>query len=175
MRSPSMLPTHLRQDSQPLNEFRRLWGSRRARLVSFAFAAVCCILILSATSGRRLRPFPSADWPSAHDPDIAEIERPPGPPPAAPPTQHVPPSDPKLAPATIISDPPPFPTLPVPPVPSDPNLWRQRAEQVKGAFVRSYGVYEQTAFPHDELRPVSGGTKDKSVANAVFQFPYQHF
>ena len=37
----------------------------------------------------------------------------------------------------------------------------QRAERVKSMFVRAYSAYEQHAFPHDELLPLSNGHQDK--------------
>lgn len=41
---------------------------------------------------------------------------------------------------------------------------RQRTERVKSAFVRAYTTYENHAFPHDELLPLSNGYQDKYVA-----------
>ena len=58
--------------------------------------------------------------------------------------------------------PPPPITFPEPAAgPVDASTWQQRAEQVKAAFVRSYASYEKTAYPHDELKPITDGTKDK--------------
>ncbi|KAI0747266.1 seven-hairpin glycosidase [Irpex lacteus] len=34
-------------------------------------------------------------------------------------------------------------------------LWKERADTVKAAFRSAYAAYERTAYPHDELRPVS--------------------
>jgi hypothetical protein len=55
-------------------------------------------------------------------------------------------------------------THPPPPfqLPSDSTLWDHRAEAVKGAFRHAYAGYERLAFPHDELRPVSGTWDDKA-------------
>ena len=52
--------------------------------------------------------------------------------------------------------------LPRPPsqAPDDP-VWYERAEKVKAAFVRGYSAYERIAYPHDELRPLTNGTKDE--------------
>ncbi|KAF8661347.1 hypothetical protein AX16_001442 [Volvariella volvacea WC 439] len=38
-----------------------------------------------------------------------------------------------------------------------PEVWAQRAEQVKRAFLHAYHGYEQYAYAHDELLPVSKG------------------
>lgn len=42
-----------------------------------------------------------------------------------------------------------------------PHVWKQRAEAVKNAFRHAYGGYERHAKPHDELKPLTNGTKDK--------------
>ena len=42
-----------------------------------------------------------------------------------------------------------------------PPEWVYRAERVKSAFVRAYAAYEQHAFPHDELLPLSDGHFDE--------------
>jgi hypothetical protein len=42
-----------------------------------------------------------------------------------------------------------------------PDIWIERAVQVKEAFRHAYHGYEQYAFPHDELLPVSNGSIDK--------------
>lgn len=48
------------------------------------------------------------------------------------------------------------------PVSATPPLaWKQRAEAVKGAFRHAYAGYERHAKPHDELKPLTNGTKDK--------------
>ncbi|EKM55139.1 glycoside hydrolase family 47 protein [Phanerochaete carnosa HHB-10118-sp] len=177
-----MLPTHRQPDTYTFGEARRLWGSRRARLVSFAFAVFCILIVLSASSGPRLRLFPSP-WSPSQDLDAEETPSSPPPPslPEKPPLPlprplywpRPPTNNPPLAaaptptrasnlppPATVITDPPPFPKLPTPEDSGDLALWRQRAEQVKEAFVRSYEVYEEFAYPHDELRPVSDGIRD---------------
>lgn len=39
--------------------------------------------------------------------------------------------------------------------------WDERAEQVKQAFLHAYHGYERLAAPHDEVKPISGGYKDK--------------
>ncbi|KAH9839937.1 glycoside hydrolase [Rhodofomes roseus] len=41
-----------------------------------------------------------------------------------------------------------------------PHVWKQRAEAVKNAFRHAYNGYERHAKPHDELRPLTNGTKD---------------
>ncbi|KAF8217039.1 glycoside hydrolase family 47 protein [Mycena galopus ATCC 62051] len=41
-----------------------------------------------------------------------------------------------------------------------PQVWDQRAEQVKSAFRHAYHGYEQVAAPHDELSPLSSGFSD---------------
>jgi hypothetical protein len=35
--------------------------------------------------------------------------------------------------------------------------WPERAHRVRNAFVHAYDAYEQYAFPHDELKPLSIG------------------
>ena len=45
--------------------------------------------------------------------------------------------------------------------PETPEIWAQRAAQVKEAFQHAYRGYERYAFPHDELLPVSNGSTDK--------------
>ncbi|KAH0835805.1 glycoside hydrolase [Lanmaoa asiatica] len=45
--------------------------------------------------------------------------------------------------------------------PETPQIWAERAAQVKEAFRHAYRGYEQHAFPHDELLPVS----NKSIDN----------
>ena len=40
-------------------------------------------------------------------------------------------------------------------------LWHGRADQVKAAFLHAYHGYEQYAFYHDELRPLSNMSVDK--------------
>ena len=42
-----------------------------------------------------------------------------------------------------------------------PDIWAERAILVKEAFQHAYHGYEQYAFPHDELLPVSNGSIDK--------------
>ncbi|KAN0078488.1 glycoside hydrolase family 47 protein [Tylopilus felleus] len=44
--------------------------------------------------------------------------------------------------------------------PETPEIWAQRAAQVKEAFQHAYRGYERYAFPHDELLPVSNGSTD---------------
>ncbi|KAF8452325.1 glycoside hydrolase family 47 protein [Boletus edulis BED1] len=44
--------------------------------------------------------------------------------------------------------------------PETPEIWAERAAQVKEAFRHAYRGYEQHAFPHDELLPVSNGSTD---------------
>ncbi|KAJ7175888.1 glycoside hydrolase family 47 protein [Mycena filopes] len=41
-----------------------------------------------------------------------------------------------------------------------PEVWNQRAQDVKHAFLHAYRAYEKYAAPHDELSPVSNGFKD---------------
>lgn len=45
--------------------------------------------------------------------------------------------------------------------PDTPEIWADRATQVKKAFLHAYHGYERHAFPHDELRPLSNRTIDK--------------
>lgn len=45
--------------------------------------------------------------------------------------------------------------------PETPEIWADRAAQVKKAFRHAYHGYERHAFPHDELRPVSNAAIDK--------------
>ena len=45
--------------------------------------------------------------------------------------------------------------------PETPEIWASRAAQVKEAFRHAYHGYEQHAFPHDELMPVSNQSSDK--------------
>ncbi|KAK0467187.1 glycoside hydrolase family 47 protein [Desarmillaria tabescens] len=45
-------------------------------------------------------------------------------------------------------------------VPTPPQVWDERARQVKRAFLHAYHGYERYAAPHDELKPVSTGYKD---------------
>ncbi|KAF8552304.1 glycoside hydrolase family 47 protein [Imleria badia] len=44
--------------------------------------------------------------------------------------------------------------------PETPEIWAERAAQVKEAFRHAYRGYEQHAFPHDELLPVSNKSTD---------------
>ncbi|KAF8551349.1 glycoside hydrolase family 47 protein [Imleria badia] len=44
--------------------------------------------------------------------------------------------------------------------PETPEIWADRAAQVKNAFLHAYHGYERHAFPHDELRPISNTTID---------------
>lgn len=44
---------------------------------------------------------------------------------------------------------------------SEKSVWDDRAAQVKAAFVSAFSVYEQKAYPHDELLPTSNGYQDK--------------
>lgn len=145
MRSSSLLPTTW-QDSPRYIEIGRLWESRRVRLVSFALAAVCFILILSAYTGPTRHTFssPGPHWPP---PEFDADHRPP---PLNPwPVDHRPP-----------------PQAPVDPV------WRDRAEQVKAAFVRGYSAYERVAYPHDELRPLTDKSKDPCVFRMHSFYPH---
>ena len=48
----------------------------------------------------------------------------------------------------------------------DEPIWQERAEQVKEAFIRGFSAYERIAYPHDELRPLTNGTKDEYVLSA---------
>lgn len=45
--------------------------------------------------------------------------------------------------------------------PETPEVWADRAIQVKSAFLHAYHGYERHAFPHDELQPVSNKSIDK--------------
>ncbi|SJL03943.1 uncharacterized protein ARMOST_07300 [Armillaria ostoyae] len=45
-------------------------------------------------------------------------------------------------------------------VPTPPQVWDERARQVKRAFLHAYHGYERYAAPHDELKPISAGYKD---------------
>lgn len=45
--------------------------------------------------------------------------------------------------------------------PRTPEIWAERAVQVKEAFRHAYRGYEEHAFPHDELLPVSNKSIDK--------------
>ncbi|KAJ6483716.1 glycoside hydrolase family 47 protein [Mycena vitilis] len=47
------------------------------------------------------------------------------------------------------------------PTNTPPDTWRQRAVQVKRAFVHAYHGYEQYAAPHDELTPLSSNYSDE--------------
>ncbi len=47
------------------------------------------------------------------------------------------------------------------PVPVD--IWAERAEQVKEAYLHAYRGYERYASPHDELLPLANGSIDKLV------------
>jgi hypothetical protein len=40
-------------------------------------------------------------------------------------------------------------------------IWAERANSVRKAFLHAYGEYERSAFPHDELLPLSRGWVDK--------------
>ncbi|KAF8449223.1 glycoside hydrolase family 47 protein [Boletus edulis BED1] len=44
--------------------------------------------------------------------------------------------------------------------PDSPEIWADRAAQVKNAFLHAYHGYERYAFPHDELRPISNTSID---------------
>jgi hypothetical protein len=44
--------------------------------------------------------------------------------------------------------------------PETPQIWAERAAQVREAFRHAYRGYEHHAFPHDELLPVSNGSSD---------------
>lgn len=43
---------------------------------------------------------------------------------------------------------------------ASPELWNERAEQVKQAFVHAYHGYERYALPNDELKPITRGKID---------------
>ena len=49
-----------------------------------------------------------------------------------------------------------------------PELWNERAEQVKQAFVHAYHGYERYASPNDELKPISHGKINKCVGFVGF-------
>ncbi|KAI9573957.1 glycoside hydrolase family 47 protein [Boletus coccyginus] len=44
--------------------------------------------------------------------------------------------------------------------PESPEIWADRAAQVRNAFSHAYHGYERYAFPHDELRPLSNRSID---------------
>jgi hypothetical protein len=44
-----------------------------------------------------------------------------------------------------------------------PDIWQERAQVVRDEFRFAYTAYENAAYPHDELKPLSNGTRDKSV------------
>jgi len=50
-----------------------------------------------------------------------------------------------------------------PPVEVSEEVWTERANQVKLAFLHAYHGYERYALPHDELKPISSGYQDKCV------------
>jgi len=41
------------------------------------------------------------------------------------------------------------------------EVWAERAQAVKSAFVHAYEPYESMAFPFDELLPISNGSMNK--------------
>ncbi|KAJ6582035.1 glycoside hydrolase family 47 protein [Mycena capillaripes] len=47
------------------------------------------------------------------------------------------------------------------PINTSPEVWNQRAMDVKRAFLHAYHGYEQYAAPHDELTPLSSGFSDE--------------
>lgn len=49
------------------------------------------------------------------------------------------------------------------PVDVPPDVWEERAEQVRRAFIHAYHGYERYAAPSDELKPKSNGKVDKCV------------
>ena len=51
------------------------------------------------------------------------------------------------------------------PEPAHDELWAQRADAVRGAFLHAYGGYLTDAAPHDELRPLARIPVDKSVCS----------
>jgi hypothetical protein len=59
------------------------------------------------------------------------------------------------------------PPRPPPPVPQTiartkaASPWPARAERVKQAFIHAYTSYENNAFPHDELMPLTNKSIDK--------------
>lgn len=46
---------------------------------------------------------------------------------------------------------------------SPPDVWAERAQAVRRAFIHGYGRYESIAFPFDELLPMSNGSMNKQV------------
>src|SRR5215471_18672452 len=47
--------------------------------------------------------------------------------------------------------------------PTPPEVWADRADKVRSAFIHAYRGYERYAAPHDELRPVSNRVSDRYV------------
>lgn len=43
------------------------------------------------------------------------------------------------------------------------DVWEQRADAVRGAFLQAYNSYVAQAAPHDELLPLSKAPTDKCV------------
>jgi hypothetical protein len=50
--------------------------------------------------------------------------------------------------------------------PTPPEVWAERAAQVRNAFLHAYHGYERYAAPHDELKPVSNRASDEYVVYA---------
>lgn len=48
------------------------------------------------------------------------------------------------------------------------EVWTERAQEVKHAFVHAWNGYEKYAAPNDELKPLSRGKIDKCVLHCVF-------
>ena len=51
--------------------------------------------------------------------------------------------------------------LPPPPTPEEQQVWESRKIEVRDAFKHAWGGYRFRAFPHDELRAVTGDYSDK--------------
>ncbi|KAI0688251.1 glycoside hydrolase family 47 protein [Cytidiella melzeri] len=49
----------------------------------------------------------------------------------------------------------------------EPDVWQERAEATRSAFRFAYTAYEETAYPHDELKPLSNRFQDKCVSSTV--------
>lgn len=48
-----------------------------------------------------------------------------------------------------------------PPINVPPEVWENRASEIKKAFLHAYHGYERYASPHDELKPVSNTPDNK--------------
>ncbi|CCM00756.1 uncharacterized protein FIBRA_02796 [Fibroporia radiculosa] len=55
-------------------------------------------------------------------------------------------------------------------IPTPPEVWQRRTEQVKQAFRHAYAGYERHAMPHDELLPLTNSSKNNFNGWAVTVF-----